>query len=214
MEKQKKPLLKLGVRRPLLPSFMNLRRVLSNLLIGGSLFLFLVIYLPIIRTYLPASSPPSDPNFSIIIPKINASAPLVDNVDPWSETEYLEALSKGVAIAKGFAKPGEDQTTFIFAHSSDSPWRIASYNTIFFRLGELKIGDLIEINYGGQKYQYAVSYSIDVWPHEVEAITKQKGQKLILQTCTPAGTSLKRLLVFANPLEKESPQQVPEAFRN
>lgn len=195
-----------------LPSFMNFRRLLSNLLIGGSLFLLLVVYLPIVRTYLPASSTPSDPNFSIVIPKINASAPLIDNVDPWNETEYREALGRGVAIAKGFAKPGEDGATFIFAHSSDSPWRITSYNTVFFRLGELKSGDLVEVNYGGERHKYAVSYILEVWPDEVDAITKQQGNKLILQTCTPVGTSLKRLLVFAVPLENESLQQMREAF--
>lgn len=133
----------------------------------------------------------------IKISKINALAPLIDDVDPWNETEYRRALKKGVAIAKGFSKPGEAGTTYIFAHSSDSPWNITSYNTVFFRLGELKSGDLIEINYKGKNYKYAVSHSIEVWPNEVEAITKISGDQLILQTCTPVGTSLKRLLIFA-----------------
>lgn len=140
----------------------------------------------------------------ISIPKINAYAPLVDDVDPWNETEYREALTKGVAIAKGFSKPGQKGTTYIFAHSSDSPWRISSYNTVFFRLGELKEGDEIETYYNGQAYQYTVSHSIEVWPDEVEAITKTQTDQLILQTCTPIGTSLKRLLVFADLQPKES----------
>ena len=138
--------------------------------------------------------------FKITIPKINAQAPLIDNVDPWDEVEYRRALKKGVAIASGFNKPGEDGTTFIFAHSSDSPWNITSYNTVFFRLGELKAGDEVEITYGGQSFKYQVTHSIEVWPNEVEAVTKASGNQLILQTCTPVGTSLKRLLVFANPV--------------
>lgn len=160
-----------------------------------------LIYLPVLRVYLPQPSfniKTSD--FSISIPKINAQAPLIDNVDPWNETEYRKALEKGVAIAAGFSKPGENGTSFIFAHSSDSPWRITSYNTVFFRLGELKEGDEVEIKYNGYQYKYKVSYSIEVWPNEVEAITKQNGNQLVLQTCTPIGTSLKRLLVFANPI--------------
>lgn len=100
-------------------------------------------------------------------------------------------------MASGFAKPGESGTTFIFAHSSDSPWNITSYNTVFFRLGELKSGDLIEVKYDGQDFKYSVSHSIEIWPNEVEALTKNSEDQLILQTCTPVGTSLKRLLVFA-----------------
>jgi sortase A len=111
-----------------------------------------------------------------------------------------------VAIAKDFAKPGEKGTSYIFAHSSDAPWRISSYNTVFFRLGELKEGDQIEVFYNNQTFKYDVSHSIEVWPNEVEAITKTNGNQLILQTCTPIGTSLKRLLVFASLQPKESPR--------
>lgn len=160
----------------------------------------LFIYLPILKAYLPAKPETViDSNLSILIPKINAYAPLVDNVDPWNEKEYREALKSGVAIAKDFSKPGQSGTVYIFAHSSDSPWNISSYNTVFFRLGELNRDDLIDINYSGKNYKYKVSHSIEVWPGEVEALTKASGNQLILQTCTPIGTSLKRLLVFANP---------------
>lgn len=160
-----------------------------------------LIYLPILKSYLPLKPETyKSSNLSIAIPKINAYAPLIDNVDPWNESEYREALKKGVAIAKGFAKPGQEGITYMFAHSSDSPWRISSYNTVFFRLGELKKDDLIDINYNGKSYQYQVSHSIEVWPNEVETLTKRTGNQLILQTCTPVGTSLKRLLIFANPL--------------
>lgn len=160
-----------------------------------------LIYLPILKAYLPLNPEVyKNSDFSISIPKINAHAPLIDNVDPWNETEYRKALARGVAISKGFSKPGEPGTVYIFAHSSDSPWRITTYNTVFLRLGELKQGDIIEINYNRQNYKYSVSYSITVMPNEVETITKQKANQLILQTCTPIGTSLKRLLVFANPV--------------
>lgn len=140
-----------------------------------------------------------DYSYSIFIPKINAYAPLIPNVDPWNEKEYHEALTRGVAVAKGFAQPGQPGTTYIFAHSSDLPWRISSYNTVFFRLGELKQNDEIYIKKDGMEYKYKVLNSIEVWPNEVEAITKNTGNQLILQTCTPIGTSLKRLLVFAIP---------------
>src|SRR3989344_6863006 len=180
---------------------LNLKKFLGNLLIVSSLTFLGLIYLPILKVYLPAKPEVlQNPDFSISIPKINALSPLVDDVDPWNETEYREALKKGVAVSKGFKKPGEKGTVYLFAHSSDSSWRISGYNTVFFRLGELKEGDIIDISYAGIPYKYRVSYSVEVWPGQVEAITKSEEDQLILQTCTPVGTSLKRLLVFASPL--------------
>lgn len=177
-------------------------RTLGNLLILSAFMLLAFIYLPILKLYLP-SRPENSLTLlgdSISIKKINAYAPLIDDVDPWNETEYRKALKKGVAVSKGFSKPGENGTVYVFAHSSDSPWNISSYNTVFFRLGELKTGDAILITYNEKNYEYRVSHSVEVWPNEVEAITKLKGNQLILQTCTPIGTSIKRLLIFANPV--------------
>jgi sortase A len=160
----------------------------------------LLIYLPVLRAYFPHKNIQPNLDLSISIPKINAYAPLINDVDPWNEIEYKKALEKGVALAKGFSKPGENGTVYIFAHSSDSPWRITSYNTVFFRLPELQEGDIIQLNYNNIAYKYKVYDSLEVWPNEVEAITKAQGNLLILQTCTPIGTSLKRFLVFASPI--------------
>lgn len=39
-----------------------------------------------------------------------------------------------------------------------------------------------------------------VWPNEVKYLKEDQGDILILQTCTPIGTALQRLLVFAKPI--------------
>lgn len=180
------------------------RKNLGNLLILFSLIGFIYIYFPIIKLHLFLPEKPNlteeEKLFTIEIPKINAYAPVVDNVDPWIKDEYLLALQKGVAQAKGFAKPGEGGTIYLFAHSSDYPWNITYYNTVFFRLESLEIGDLVNITKDGREYKYKVIEKKEVWPNQVEFITKAKGNKLILQTCTPIGTTLKRLLVFAKPI--------------
>ncbi len=174
---------------------------MGNLLIFFSLVLIYIIYSPIIKLYLPKTQAQEvNTQYSISIPKINAFAPIVENVDPWNETEYKAALEKGIAEAKGFSSPGEAGTIFLFAHSSDSPWRITKYNTVFFRLGELSKNDQIIIKKDGKGYRYSVSEIKEVWPNEVQAITQNSGDTLILQTCTPIGTSLRRLLVFAKPV--------------
>lgn len=134
----------------------------------------------------------------ITIPKIHAQAPIIYNVDPYNQTEYGEALKRGVAQAKGTALPGENETVFIFAHSSGNPLEITKYNTVFLRLGELKKNDEIIINKDNKIYKYKVMEKKVVWPTETKYL-EQKENQLIIQTCWPIGTSLKRLLVFAVP---------------
>jgi len=177
---------------------------LGNLLIILSLLGFSYIFYPIARIYLfpPTIQPIStQKGIFLTIPKIRARAPIIKNVNPWNETEYSQALKKGIAHALGTALPGEKGTVFLFAHSSGAPWDIAWYNTIFLRLGELQKGDSIEINKDGKKYLFEVREKKEVWPNEVNYLLGTKKDQLILQTCTPIGTSLKRLLIFAEPLD-------------
>ncbi len=174
---------------------------LGNGLIAVSLLILAVIYLPILRAYLPPDkSALANSSFIISIPKINAYAPVVENVDPWNESDYKEALKHGVAQAKGFALPGAHGPIYLFAHSSDYPWNITRYNTVFLRLGELKNGDQISILKDGKTYDYQVTDKKEVWPDQVEFLKSTQDQ-LILQTCTPIGTAFKRLLIFAKPLQ-------------
>ncbi len=184
---------------------------LGNLLIILSLLGFSYILYPIARIYLfpPAIQPiPTQKGTFLTIPKIHAQAPIIENVNPWNESQYQKALKKGIAHAKGTALPGEKGlpagqagTIFLFAHSSGAPWDIAWYNTIFLRLGELQKGDSMEINKDGKKYLFEVREKKEVWPSEVNYLSGTKKDQLILQTCTPIGTSLKRLLIFADPVD-------------
>ena len=113
---------------------------------------------------------------------------------------YNKALQNGVAHAKNTALPGQKGTAFLFAHSSGNPWELTRMNTIFLRLGELQNGDVIEIVSNGKMLKYKVVDKKEVDPTEVDFLLKSEKTQLVLQTCTPIGTSLKRLLVFANPI--------------
>jgi len=69
------------------------------------------------------------------------------------------------------------------------------YNTIFLRLSSLKAGDPILLKFNGVQYQYRVTRKAEVWPYEVESLLNiNDSDQLVLQTCTPIGTDLKRLL--------------------
>lgn len=175
---------------------------LGNLLIIASLFSLVYIFAPVLNTYLFPK--PIKPQIELVgdyitIPKISAQAPLIFNVDPWTENVYKKVLKSGVAHAKGTAIPGESGRSFIFAHSSGNPLELTRYNTVFLRLGDLKKGDVVEIKKDDKVYKYNVTQTKIVWPNQIEYLEKSDVDEIIIQTCWPIGTSFKRLLVFAAP---------------
>ncbi len=141
-----------------------------------------------------------DSFFSVVVPKIGASANVIMNVDPGDKSIYREALKKGVAHAKGSSFPGRGGATYLFAHSTDSLTNVIRFNAVFYRLSELESGDEILIFYSDRKYSYQVS-EIHIAEPTDTAWLKRKDDILILQTCWPPGTSSKRLLVIAKPLD-------------
>jgi sortase A len=141
---------------------------------------------------------PPNMDFSIVIPKIEASAPVVANVDPYNEKEFQLALRKGVAHAKGTSYPGSDGNVYIFAHSTDAFYNVGRYNAVFYLIGKLGKGDEIDIYYKGQVYTYYVFDKKVVPPSSVEYLYDVKGEeRLTLQTCYPPGTTINRLVVLA-----------------
>ena len=145
---------------------------------------------------------PKSSEFSIIIPKIGANQIVIPNVDPENHDLYYEALTKGIAHAKGSNFPGQGGTTYLFAHSADVFWNLGRYNADFYLLKDLVVGDDITVIFNGERYNYQVVEEKIVDPSEVQYLTTDRGQgeELILQTCWPPGTSWKRLLVFAKPV--------------
>lgn len=138
-----------------------------------------------------------DGEFKILIPKIDINAKVLPNINPFDKKEYLEALKKGVALAKGSSLPGKDGNVFIFAHSTDSPLNIQNYNAIFYLVSKLSAGDAIYLTYQGKYYKYIVENTKIVTSSEINYLnSNDKGKLLTIMTCWPPGTTLKRMLVF------------------
>lgn len=143
-----------------------------------------------------------DSDFSIVIPKIGASAKIFPNVDPSNEAQYLDILQHGVAHAQGTVFPGLKGNIYLFAHSTDNFWNVGRYNAVFYLLKDLLPGDEITIFYQNRRHDYVVTESKIVNPNDTTHILdaqKQDTETLILQTCWPPGTVFQRLLVFARP---------------
>ncbi len=146
----------------------------------------------------------------IIIPRIGKNIPLVDilvethpNYESMHET-FMEELKKGVVRYPGTAKPGEVGNAFIFGHSSNYPWVQSEYNDVFSLLDQLQDGDDITIYYYQKKYVYKVIDRATVKPGDIQTLQKRDPTKkeLSLMTCWPIWTTLERLIIFAELVEK------------
>ena len=144
-----------------------------------------------------------DTYFSVYIPKIDAKASIIKNTNPIDKEAYNEALQKGIAHAAGSSLPGHEGGTYLFAHSTDSPWNINRYNAVFYLLRELNPEENNEIYvfYRDKLFKYRVAEKLIVNSNDTSWLTQSPTgpQRLILQTCWPPGTTWKRLIIVAYP---------------
>lgn len=182
--------------------------VFGSTLVLISFLILAVIYLPVFLVEIkyqvnpPVISQqkeitPVDDNFGIVIPKINANAKVIANVDPYNSAVYQVALTKGVAHALGTSFPGQPGNVFIFAHSSVDFFNATRYNSVFYLLNKLEKSDEIILYYNKEKFKYQVTEKKIVAASEVNYLTNVGDQKTVtLMTCWPPGTTLKRLIVI------------------
>jgi LPXTG-site transpeptidase (sortase) family protein len=136
--------------------------------------------------------PASYTNFLLSIPSIN-----LQNAEVIVDSNNFE---EHLAHLPGSALPGEKGNIFVSGHSSlPQFFKQGNYKAIFSKLPDIKKGDQINIEAGGQKYVYVVKGIKIVDPQETWVINPpdQNGRYLSLMTCVPPGLYLKRLIVLA-----------------
>jgi len=191
----------------------SISKTIGLLLIIGSLLLIGLIYGPVLKeefryqASIIGSQPqeeviPESEEFGLVIPKIGVNAKVFSSVDANNPKEYLPLLTQGVAQAKGSSFPGGEGNVFIFAHSADTPLNITRYNAIFYLIGKLEPGDKIIVYFQQVEYIYEV-FEKKVLPPEMMAdyLYALKGRTLTLQTCSPPGTTINRMLVTAKEMD-------------
>ncbi len=139
----------------------------------------------------------------LIIPKINVEAPMIYGVSPLDNNAVEDQLRDGVVhypIANAASVPGQNGATTILGHSSMDVFDDGKYKFVFVQLSKLNVGDNFYINYQGTRYTYSVTKKEIIDPKEISKVTPTDASKpsVILITCEPPGTALKRLLVFAD----------------
>lgn len=110
-----------------------------------------------------------------------------------------EDLSESLIHYKGTASPGRSGNAVIFGHSVlPQFFDPKNYLTIFSTLPNLKIGDLVIIDYDGITYKFVIKEMFEVAPSEIEVLHQYyNSPHLTLITCVPPGTYLRRLVVRA-----------------
>lgn len=134
---------------------------------------------------------------SIIINKINVNAPVIYDQAIVNEANFLQALHNGVVHYPNTAFPGQQGNVVIFGHSSGAWWAPGNYKFVFTLLDKLQVQDLIYLNYQGTKYIYRVYDTTIIQPTDLSVLNQGSNHSLTLLTCTPVGTSQKRLVVHA-----------------
>lgn len=157
--------------------------------------------------FLPSVGPYED---RLIIPKLGENVPIVKPSmnalmrEDWKqfENDIQSALHDGVVHYPGSARPGQAGNFFLTGHSSYYPWDDGKYKNVFARLKELDTGDTYSVYYGGDKHTYRVTGKKEVRPTDTTVLDQPTNKRIAtLMTCTPVGTTLRRLIVMAEEID-------------
>jgi len=146
----------------------------------------------------------------IVIPKIGKNIPLLDlknkKLDWWTKELndiFMKELEGWVIRYPWSSKPWQNWTTFIFWHSSNFPWMKWDYNDVFALLDNVEFWDEIYIYYWQKKYKYKIKEKNIITPWDVWVLNRNKNKsELTIMTCWPIWTTLNRLIVTWELIEK------------
>mgnify|MGYP000884889687 CR=1 FL=1 len=134
---------------------------------------------------------------SIGITNIN----ITPNVDSYNEETYNKYLKQGLAHFKGTPLPGDGGNSFIYGHSAVETFFSTHQNlpeTIFSRLGNIEVGEEVDIAKDEKVLKYIVRSKKIVSPDDFSILESQNGKETItMMTCWPLGIGTKRLIVVA-----------------
>jgi LPXTG-site transpeptidase (sortase) family protein len=148
----------------------------------------------------------------IIIPKINVNAPVVFEPSI-EEAKIQKALQNGVVHYGTSPLPGQGGNSVIVGHSSNDWWEPGNYKFVFVLLDKLAAGDTITVQHNSRRYIYTVTEVKVVEPTDVSVLAPTAEPILTLITCTPPGTSWKRLIIRARQTSPEPSQAVLPAAK-
>lgn len=135
---------------------------------------------------------------NLVVSKYSMSIPKLGLIDSYVST-VDNNLSEHLVQYGGTAVPPSRGTAVIFGHSTlPQLYKKDDYDTIFAYAHTLEIGDDINLTVDSLKYNYKI-YNITITSPLDTSFFEQNydDNYLILVTCTPPGTTWKRLIIKA-----------------
>lgn len=130
-----------------------------------------------------------------------ANIKISSNVDSYNEKVYNQYLKQGLAHFRGTPLPGDGGNAFIYGHSAVESFFDSHQNlpeTIFSRLGNIDIGQEVDIKKDEKVLKYIVRSKKIVSPDDFSILESQNNKETItMMTCWPLGIGTKRLIVVA-----------------
>lgn len=167
-----KLLLTLGILLILVPTFFYINE--------GVQLAFFTPHVVAVKKVLP---PPT----WISIPAVDIELPVAETALSGSTWQIADNAISHLQIS---ANPGEDGPIILYGHNT---------NDRFGPIRWLTVGKTITLNIKGNKsYVYTITKIVEVDPSQVNVLTSEKGQTLILYTCS-GFADLKRFVVIAKP---------------
>jgi sortase A len=155
----------------------------------------------------PTATANVGPEPKLIIPKINVDVPVDYSVKGLSEAQIQTSLRDGAThynLPGANALPGQVGNTVILGHSSNDIFNQGAYKFVFVLLDRLRPGDTFYLNYEGKRYIYKVTETKVIDPTQVNELQRSSTKPTAtLVTCTPPGTALKRLVIFADQISPD-----------
>lgn len=138
-----------------------------------------------------SGQPAKVPSYTLAVPTLGIKQAFVSTVD-YDVGSHLVHYG-------GTSLPGENGTAVVFGHSTlPQLFDPTNYKAIFATAYKLKTGDILTAEVSGVVFTYEV-YSVTVVDPDDPAILAQNFDNayLTIVTCTPPGTTWKRLLIHS-----------------
>jgi LPXTG-site transpeptidase (sortase) family protein len=151
------------------------------------------------------AAPVSASGFSLVMPEINTSAPIVIP-ESNSKSAILASLETGVGLYPGSVMPGSDGRAVLLGHSSKASWYRGNYAYVFTLLTRLDPPDEFYITYNGKKYTYEVFAHRTLSKKDTDNLLSgpTDGSEVDLVTCYPIGGASQRTVIQGKLVKTEA----------
>ncbi len=137
--------------------------------------------------------------YTMTIPRLNLIDINVSFADPYNARNALTVLKNG--LGHYLSPPGSGEKMVLFGHSSGYNWDSSSFKQVLRQIDQLKVGDMIYINYEERGYAYQIRNQEILPANKLNTVMNDYGyEELAMYTCWPPDSVSHRYVVYAAPV--------------